>query len=168
MEIINRVFKDNLDMKKEITISAVEIREVPRSLSKDHAVALTFLNKYDRESVLNNTEALENNGIKVGLMQWRAAALCCTTANTFSDHQKYFLFKVTEELDTDRMLNWYKLNKIEEKIKLKYPSIGTTLSVDKLLIEDKIISWDQNKKKLSSRTAYTLPRREKNRFDDEL
>ena len=62
------------------------------------------------------------------------------------------------------MLNWYKLNKIEEKIKLKYPNVPTTLNIDKLLIEDKVISWDSSKKKLSSKTAYTLPRREKNRY----
>ena len=65
LEILNRVFKENLDLKKDLTITGVEIREVPRSLSKEHAVAVTFLSKYDRENIWNKRELLENNGIKV-------------------------------------------------------------------------------------------------------
>ena len=48
---------------------------------------------------------------------------------------------------------------------LKHPTIPTSLNIDKLLIEDKIFSWNQEKKKLSTpRPVYTLPRKEKHRL----
>ena len=71
--------------------------------------------------------------------------------------------KVTDELPEEKLLNWYRLNKIQENVRTKYPNIPTSLNVDKLMIEDKIISYDQLKKKLSTKQAYTIPRREKNR-----
>ena len=71
--------------------------------------------------------------------------------------------QVTDELQEEKLFNWYRLNKIQENVKTKYPNIPTSLNVDKLMIEDKIISYDQVKKKLSTKQAYTLPRKDKNR-----
>merc|ERR1719410_2597285 len=97
LEILNEVIKEKLDLKRELTITNIEIREVPRSLSKEAAVAVTFMDKLDKEAIVKKVETLEKNGIKL-----------------------------TDELSTDRLLNWYRLNKIQDNVKTKFPSILTS------------------------------------------
>ena len=65
LEILNEVIKEKLDLKRELTIANIEIREVPRSLSKEAAVAVTFMDKLDKEAIVRKVESLEKNGIKV-------------------------------------------------------------------------------------------------------
>ena len=46
----------------------------------------------------------------------------------------------------------------------KHPGVATTLAgTDKLVVEDKVVTWDIGKKKIVTKPVYTLPRREKNR-----
>ena len=70
---------------------------------------------------------------------------------------------MTEDLSDEKLLEWYRLSKIQDNVKAKYPTIPTSLSYDKLIIEDKIISWDQKKSKLFTKAAQFIPRKEKNR-----
>ena len=70
---------------------------------------------------------------------------------------------MTEDLSDEKMLEWYRLSKVQDNVRAKYPTIQTSLSYDKLIIEDKIISWDQKKSKIFSKAAQFLPRKEKNR-----
>ena len=70
---------------------------------------------------------------------------------------------MTEELSEEKLLDWYRLSKIQDNVRTKYPTVATSLSYDKLIIEDKIISWDQKKNKLLFKAAQFLPRKEKNR-----
>jgi len=70
---------------------------------------------------------------------------------------------VTEELSDDKLMDWYRLRRIQDNVRTKHPTIPTSLSYDKLIIEDKIISWDRKKSKLYSKSAHFLPRKDKNR-----
>ena len=53
-------------MKREMIITAVEIREEVSDVSKDIVppVAVSFLHKHDKESILKRTEAMEKAGLK--------------------------------------------------------------------------------------------------------
>ena len=70
---------------------------------------------------------------------------------------------MTEELSEEKLLDWYRLSKIQDNVRTKYPAVATSLSYDKLIVEDKIISWDRKKSKLCSRAAHFLPRKDRNR-----
>ena len=70
LEILNEVIKEKLDLKRELTITNIEIREVPRSLSKEAAVAVTFMDKLDKEAIVKRVETLEKSGIKVWTYGW--------------------------------------------------------------------------------------------------
>ena len=65
MEILNGVIKENLDLKRELTITNIEVREIPRNLSKEPSVAVTFINKHDKEFIVKRAEVLEKSGIQV-------------------------------------------------------------------------------------------------------
>ena len=65
LEILNEVLKETVELKRELTISNIEVREVPRSLSKDAAVAVTFINKQDKDAIVKRIDALEQRGVKV-------------------------------------------------------------------------------------------------------
>ena len=135
LEILDILFKEKLEIKRELIILSVEAREAGKAVTKgDLPVAVKFLHKEDKESLLKRWEILEKAGVKV-----------------------------TEELSDESLLDWYRLSKIQDNVRTKYPTVPTSLSFDKLIIEDKIISWDHKKSKLFSKAAHFLPRKDKNR-----
>ena len=72
--------------------------------------------------------------------------------------------KITDEMPAERLLTWYRLTRIQENVREKHPGITTALAGnDKLLVDDKMITWDVNRKKIVTKAVYTLPRRDKNR-----
>ena len=63
------------------------------------------------------------------------------------------------------MLAWYRLTRIQDNVRERHPGITTTLAGnDKLLVDDKMVIWDVNKKKIVTKPVHTLPRRDKNRY----
>ena len=54
-------------MKREMVITNVEIREEVTDIANDVTapVAVSFLNKHDKESILKRSEAVEKAGLKV-------------------------------------------------------------------------------------------------------
>ena len=54
-------------MKRELMITGVEIREEVADIANDIVppVAVSFLHKHDKESILKRTEAMEKAGLKV-------------------------------------------------------------------------------------------------------
>ena len=63
---MDQLFKEKLDMKREVPILSIEAREAAKSVTKgDLPVAVSFLNKQDKESVLKRLEALDKAGVKV-------------------------------------------------------------------------------------------------------
>lgn len=63
---MDELFKEKLDIKREVAILSIEAREAAKTVTKgDHPVAVSFLNKQDKESVLKRLETLEKAGVKV-------------------------------------------------------------------------------------------------------
>lgn len=56
-------------MKREMIITNVEIRDEVSDVANDIVapVAVSFLNKHDKESILKRSEAVEKAGLKVDL-----------------------------------------------------------------------------------------------------
>ena len=60
------LFKEKLEMKRELVLVSVEAREAAKSVTKgDLPVAVSFLYKQDKESVLKRSDSLERAGVKV-------------------------------------------------------------------------------------------------------
>jgi hypothetical protein len=70
---------------------------------------------------------------------------------------------VTEDMPKEKVVTWSKLSKLQEEVTEKYPNIMTSLTMDKLVMDDKVITWDQKKKKLNSSNLYFIPKKSKNR-----
>ena len=84
----------------------------------------------------------------------------CTSSNPIK------CFQITDELPTERMMAWYRLTRIQENVREKHPGVTTALAGnDKLLVDDKMVTWDINKKKIVTKPIHTLPRRDKNRLE---
>ena len=64
----------------------------------------------------------------------------------------------------EKIVTWSKLSKLQEEVTEKYPNIMTSLTMDKLVMDDKVITWDQKKKKLNSSNLYFIPKKSKNRW----
>ena len=64
---MSEVIREKLDMKREMVITNVEIREEVANIANDVTapVAVSFLNKHDKESILKRSEAVEKAGLKV-------------------------------------------------------------------------------------------------------
>ena len=43
----------------------IEVREIPRSLSKEPSVSVTFTSKQDKEFIAKRADVLEKSGIQV-------------------------------------------------------------------------------------------------------
>ena len=68
LEILDILFKEKLEIKREVMIVSVEAREAGKMVTKgDLPVAVTFLHKQDKESLLKRSETLEKAGVKVSL-----------------------------------------------------------------------------------------------------
>ena len=67
LEILDDLFKEKLEIKRELVIVNIEVREAARKVTKggDLPVAVSFLQKQDKESVLKRLEILEKAGVKV-------------------------------------------------------------------------------------------------------
>ena len=66
-------------------------------------------------------------------------------------------------MTTDKIITWTKLNKLQSEVAEKYPNVQTTLMRDKLIMEDKLITWNEKKNKLNSNNLYFIPNKSKNR-----
>ena len=65
---MDELFKEKLDIKREVAILSIEAREAAKTVTKgDLPVAVSFLNKQDKESLLKRLETLEKAGVKVNL-----------------------------------------------------------------------------------------------------
>ena len=63
---MDELFKEKLEIKRELVIVSIEVREAARTVTKgDLPVAVSFLNKQDKDSVLKRLETLEKAGVKV-------------------------------------------------------------------------------------------------------
>ena len=71
--------------------------------------------------------------------------------------------KVTDDMPKEKVITWSKLSKLQEDVAEKYPNIQTSLTMDKLVMDDKVITWDQKKNKMHSSNLYFIPRKSKNR-----
>ena len=70
---------------------------------------------------------------------------------------------MTEDMSHEMIVGWNKLNKLQSEIMAKHPNVSTSLILDKLIMDDKMLSWDPNKKKVKTSPLYYVPNKSKNR-----
>jgi len=59
-----------------------------------------------------------------------------------------------------------KLGKLQEQVTEKHPNVQTLLSTDRLIVEDRVVTWDSKSKKLAASSLIFLPRKSKSRSKD--
>merc|ERR1712130_752832 len=105
-----------------------------RGEGEREVLALSFLHREDKQEILSRRADLEAEGVRV-----------------------------TEDMADSQVEGWLKLGKLQEQVTEKYPNVQTLLSTDRLIVEDRVVTWDSKSKKLAASTLIFLPRKSKSR-----
>merc|ERR1712032_165136 len=71
--------------------------------------------------------------------------------------------RVTEDMADSQLEGWMRLGKLQEQVTEKYPNVQTLLSTDRLIVEDRVVTWDPKSSRLAASSLIFLPRKSKSR-----